>query len=60
MDIFHGVKKRDLFFLQDIFFLYLLTKIFFSRIYREGIKNNFHNNWRVLQIAKVKHSTSNF
>ena len=59
MGFFRGVKKRDLFFLQDICFLHLLTRRFFSRLYREKIKNNFHNNWRVFQIVKIKHSICN-
>ena len=33
---------------------------FFSRIYRDGIENIFHNIWRIFRIAKLKYSNSNF
>ena len=59
MGIFRGVKKKDLFFLTRHFFLHLLTRKFFSRLYKEEIKNNFHNNWRVFQIVKITHSICN-
>ena len=33
--------------------------IFYSRIYRDGIKNVFNNSWRMIRMAK-KHSNNNF
>ena len=55
-------QKKRFVFLKTHFLkhLYLLTRRFFSRIYRDGIKNVFHNIWRVFQIAKINHSSSNF
>ena len=47
------LKNRDLFSLQHYCFFYLLTKNFFSRIYRDGIKNIFHSSWRIFRMAKL-------
>ena len=42
--IFHDVKKQRFIFFLHICLLYLLTRnFFFSKIYREAIKNIFHN-----------------
>ena len=37
----------------DIFF-------FFKRIYRDGIKNVFHNIWMIFQMEKIKRRNGNF
>ena len=33
---------------------------FFSRVYRDGIENNFHDIWRVFPMVKINHRNSNF
>ena len=51
----HDLKKIEIDFSCNTFFLYLLTRrFFFSRIYTDGIKNIFNNVLRVFQMARIK------
>ena len=61
MAIFHDVKKkRFVFLVTHLFLIFVDKEIFFSRIYRDGMENVFHNILSVFQLAKIKHSSNNF
>ena len=61
MEIFHDVKTIEIFFPYNRFVSYICWRgIFFSRLYRDWIKNIFHNIWRIFRRAKIKRSNSNF
>ena len=61
MDVSDDVKKKNYFSHNTLFVSYICWQgFFFSRKYRDEIKNIFHNIWKVFQMAKIKYSNSNF
>ena len=57
LGIFHNVKKIEIYFPRNTF---VNKEFFFSRIFRDGIKNISHNIWKIFGMAKLKHSNTNF
>ena len=61
MSIFHDVKKIEIYFPYNTFVSCICYKeIFFSKMYRDRIKNIFQNISKIFRMAKIKDNNSNF
>ena len=49
-----------IFLIKQLFVKFVNEEFFFSKIYRDGIKNIFQNIWKMIRMARVKHSNNNF